>query len=72
MERSESVYEEVLKDEFLTISQLAQRFPAFSEGSIRWMRFNDINGFNQCVRKIGKKCVVSVRGFQRWIESNAA
>ena len=59
-------------DEFLTIPQLAQRYPAFSEGSLRWMRFNDTNGFNKCVRKIGKKCVVSIRSFQHWIESNVS
>lgn len=59
------------EDEFLTISQLAQRYPAFTEGSIRWMRFNNTNGFNKCVRKIGKKCVVSLHGFHQWIESGA-
>ena len=61
---------QIEEDEFLTFSQTAQRYPAFSEGALRWMRFNgDSNGFNKCIRKIGRKCVISVRGFQEWISS---
>jgi hypothetical protein len=60
MERNEAC--ELVQDEFLTFSQTAQRFPAFSEGSLRWMRFNgDANDFNKCVKKVGRKCVISVR-----------
>lgn len=70
MRESELAYKEPQNDEFLTFAQTAQRFPAFTEGSLRWMRFNDTNGFNRCVRKIGKKCVISVLCFKHWVESN--
>lgn len=73
MEKIELTYEDAEKNEFLTFAQAAQRFPAFTEGSLRWMRFNgDTNGFNQCVRKIGKKCVISVRDFEKWLASKTA
>lgn len=42
-------------DEYVTVAQLAQRFPAFSEGSIRWLIFNEkTNGFSKVVRRIGR------------------
>jgi len=58
---------EVLEDEYLTFPQAAQRFPAFTEGSLRWHRFNNTSGFNRCVRQIGRKCVISLRDFRSWI-----
>lgn len=63
-------HEMIQKDEFLTFAQTAQRFPAFSEGSLRWLRFNGKdNGFNKCVRKIGNRCLISVRAFEEWVNS---
>lgn len=61
-----------LEDEYMTFSQTAQRFPAFTEGSLRWHRFNDTGGFNRCVRRIGRKCVISLREFLHWIEEQSA
>lgn len=56
-------------DEYVTVSQLAKRFPAFSEGSIRWLIFNgEINGFNKVVRKLGRKVILNLREFRKFIE----
>jgi hypothetical protein len=55
------------EDEYLTFTQAAERFPAFTEGGLRWHRFNNTGGFNQCVRQIGRKCVISLRDFHIWM-----
>jgi hypothetical protein len=57
-----------IEDEYLTVSQLAERCPAFSQGSIRWLIFKNTRGFNRVVRKIGRKTVLSLREFQCWVE----
>lgn len=56
-------------DEYLTVAQLAQRYPAFSQGSIRWLIFNsEINGFNKVIRKIGRKVILNLREFKKYLE----
>lgn len=61
---------DLLEDEFLTIPEISKRYPAFTEGSLRWLRFHgEENGFNKCVRKIGKKCLICLREFRLWIDT---
>lgn len=56
-------------DEYLTVAQLSQRYPAFSQGSIRWLIFNGaVNNFDKVVRRIGRKVVISLQGFKKFIE----
>lgn len=58
-------------DEYVTVAQLAQRYPAFSEGSIRWLIFNgETNGFNRVVRKVGRKVILNLREFRKFLEAN--
>lgn len=60
-------------DEYLTVAQMSQRYPAFTQGSIRWLIFNaNTNGFNKVVRKIGRKVVLNLCEFKRWIEKQTA
>lgn len=64
---------EIQKEEFLTMDQIPARYPAFTKGSLKWLRFHGAtNGFNRCVRKIGKKCVISVRAFEGWVNEQSA
>jgi hypothetical protein len=59
-------------DEFLTVSQLAQRYPAFSQGSIRWLVYQSkTNGFHKVVRKIGRKVILSLREFRKFLDANS-
>lgn len=59
-------------DEYVTVAQLAQRFPAFSEGSIRWLIFNEqTNGFNKVVRRIGRKVVIRLSAWREFLEEQA-
>lgn len=43
---------------------------AFSEASIRWHIFNaKRNGLEPHIRRIGRKVLINVAGFQSWIEN---
>lgn len=57
---------------FMTVKQLAEKYPAFTVGSIRWAIFNQgTNGFAPVIRKLGKKIVLDEEEFVRWIERGA-
>lgn len=67
------------EDEYLSVKQLSQKFPIFSESSIRRFIFDphkaycigESNGFNQkCVKRIGRKVVINVREFKEWVEQH--
>lgn len=68
----EMKFQSKIEDEYLTFLQVSQRFPVFTEGSLRWHRFNNTGNFNRCVRRIGRKCVISLRDFLNWIEEQGA
>ncbi len=54
----------------LTFKQFAERHPAFSEGSLRWMRFQqDRNGFRPAFKAIGRnRVLIDERRFFEIIE----
>lgn len=55
-------------NKFCTVRQLANYYPAFTEGSIRWLIFNEMsNGFNQCIRRLGRKILIDLDQFELWI-----
>lgn len=55
---------------FLTVRQTAERFPAFSESSIRyWIFHADTNGLGAAIHRIGKKILINESAFMSWIES---
>ena len=57
-------------DDFVTIRQLTTSNPAFTEGGIRALIFRaDYNGFNSCIRRIGRKILISKSAFSHWIEA---
>lgn len=54
---------------FLTLKQVAERYPAFTVGSLRWLIANkDRNGFASVMRKVGKRILVNEAAFVAWIE----
>ncbi|HCC24934.1 MAG TPA: hypothetical protein DEP85_05445, partial [Holosporales bacterium] len=56
-------------DDFVTIRQLTTSNPAFTEGGIRALIFRSkSNGFNSCIRRIGRKILISKSAFSCWIE----
>jgi hypothetical protein len=72
MKESNVICKDDQKAEYLTFPQASQRFPAFTEGSLRWHRFNNTGNFNKCVRRVGRKCVISLNEFLNWINEQTA
>lgn len=59
-------------NKFLTFKQASARYPAFTEPSFRWLRFNgEENGFNSCVVKVGRKVLLNIERFEPWLESKS-
>lgn len=57
-------------DDYVTIRQLTTSNPAFTEGGIRALIFRaNQNGFHRCIRRIGRKILISKSAFSHWIES---
>lgn len=57
-------------DDYITIRQLTMSNPAFTEGGIRALIFrSENNGFNRCIRRIGRKILISKSAFSHWIEA---
>ena len=57
-------------EDYVTIRQLTTSNPAFTEGGIRALIFRaESNGFNICIRRIGRKILISKSAFSRWIEA---
>jgi len=54
----------------LTVKQLAEKSPAFSEASLRWMIFcAEQNGLARALVKVGRRVLIDVAEFERWLES---
>ncbi|OJW47443.1 MAG: hypothetical protein BGO67_08430 [Alphaproteobacteria bacterium 41-28] len=67
---NESTQPSISVDDFVTIRQLTTSNPAFTEGGIRALIFRaESNGFNKCIRRIGRKILISKSAFSHWIES---
>jgi hypothetical protein len=55
--------------EYLTVKQMAQRHPAFSESSLRYHIFHEKqNGLSSAIRRVGRKILIREDGFLAWLE----
>lgn len=55
----------------LSVAQLAELNPAFSEATIRWWIFNaETNGFNRCLIRIGGRIFIDRNAFEAWLEEH--
>ncbi len=56
---------------FLTVLDVAKKFPAFTEGSLRWLLFNrEANGFNRCVVRIGRRVLIDEVELVAWLRDH--
>jgi len=56
-------------DNLLTVTQLSEKSPAFSEASLRWLIFNkEINGMDSALVKVGRRVLIDIVEFERWLE----
>lgn len=58
------------ESQFLTIPGTSKKYPAFSEGGLRWLLFNrEQNGFNRCVVRIGRRVLIDECELVAWLRS---
>ena len=59
--------------DLLTFRQFARQYPAFSEASLRWLRFNcQSNGFATAFVRVGRRILISDGRFFEAIERQNA
>lgn len=53
----------------LTVKQFSEEYKAFNEGGLRHLIFHaDTNGFNSCIRRIGRRVLLHVPSVFEWVE----
>lgn len=53
---------------YLTVTQLAERHPAFSASAIRHLIFDaPKNGFDSVIVRVGRKLVLEESAFENWL-----
>lgn len=56
---------------YLRVKDIPDKYPAFSQSSIRWVIFNaGTNGFDKVIRKVGRRVLIDEESFVAWIEGN--
>jgi hypothetical protein len=54
-----------------TVKDIVQKYPAFSEATIRWWIFQaSTNGFDKCIIKIGGRIYIDQMKFDEWIREH--
>jgi hypothetical protein len=56
--------------QFSTIKHFVKKYPDFlTEGGIRHLIFNgDVNGFNACFRKVGRRIMLDEQAVFSWVD----
>lgn len=56
---------------YMTVRQVAQAYPAMTEGALRWLRSNGSkNGFDSCVLNVGRKLLIDADAFEQWLDGH--
>ena len=56
-------------ERLLTVKQLAEKSPAFTESSLRWLIFNaKANGLNRALLKVGRRVLIDLPEFEQWLD----
>lgn len=59
--------------DYVTVKQLADENSAFTEGALRSLIFfSKDNGFHKCMRRVGRRVLISRSDFVEWIEAKHA
>ena len=59
----------------VTVKRLPLLYPdaSITESSIRWLIFNaQTNEFQGCIRRMGRKVLIDVEAFERWLDKDRA
>jgi len=56
--------------QYLTVRQMAEKHPAFSEASLRYHIFHENqNGLAEAIRRVGRKILINESLFFEWVEN---
>ncbi len=56
--------------QILTVRQVTEHYPAFTENALRWRLFNkEKNGLVSAVLKVGGRVYIDTDKFDRWLDS---
>ena len=56
--------------DILTVKLFSIKYPAFSQGAIRYLIFHSrSNGFEHCLRRAGRKILILESEFLAWLDS---
>jgi hypothetical protein len=54
--------------QFYTVEQFAQKYPAFTDSSLRWLLFNRAhNGLAAAVVQLGRRVLIDEAAFVAWL-----
>jgi hypothetical protein len=54
-----------------TVRQISEKFPAFTEPSLRWALFNaKANGLASAIVRIGRRVLIDEEKFVAWLEQH--
>ena len=57
--------------ELATVRQFSKKYPAFTEGALRWKIFNaNQNGLKSALVQIGRRIYINEPEFFRWVHEN--
>lgn len=61
-----------MQQRWASVKQIPILYPGvFTESSVRWLIFNEKqNGFSDCVRRIGKKVLIDLDAFEKYIDAS--
>jgi len=57
--------------QFYTVEQFAQKYPAFTPPSLRWLLFNRaMNGLDKAVVQLGRRVLIDEAAFVAWLRQH--
>ena len=60
-------------DRVLTVGQIADKYPIFTQPSLRWLIFNAReNGLDDALIRIGRRVLIDLDRFERWLDAHRA
>lgn len=60
-------------DDYLDFESFVEKYPQFKIGQLRWMVVKkETNGFDKCIKRLGRRIYINVPKFIKLIESQSA
>ena len=57
--------------QFYTVPQFCEKYPAFTEASLRWLLFNrESNGLAAAVVQLGRRVLIDEAAFIAWLREH--